>query len=168
MPNEVEVMERIEILFAVQGCGQPMSQMVDSRMTVAEFGAVAARAALVEDEVEVFLEDDDEPLVGGLVLVEHLAAKFAPLHVARRGATIMVTIEYNGRTIEHAFRPNATVEKVIIWTIGPEGFGLEGGVGDYQLKLGGNVLSPGSHLGQVPHPHHKVKLDLVFKIKPQG
>lgn len=168
MPNDVEVIERVEILFTAQGRGQPLSEMVDSRVTVAEFGAIAARAALVEDEVEVFLDDGEEPLADELVLVEHLAAKFAPLHVARHGAIIAVTVEYNGRTIERAFRPSATIEKVIIWAIGPEGFGLEGGTGDYQLKLGGNVLSPGTHLGQIPHPHHKVKLDLVFKIKPQG
>jgi hypothetical protein len=97
-----------------------------------------------------------------------LAAKFAPLHVARRGATIAVTIEYNGRTITHTFRPSTTIEKIIRWAIGPDGFALEGGADDYQLKLDGNVLSPGTHLGQVPHPHHKAKLDLVFKIKPQG
>jgi hypothetical protein len=54
MPNEVEVAERVEILFTAQGRGQPMSEMVDSRVTVAEFGAIASRAALVEDVVEVF------------------------------------------------------------------------------------------------------------------
>lgn len=102
------------------------------------------------------------------MLIEQLSVEFAPLHVARHRARIAVTVEYNGRDIEREFRPSATVERVIKWAIGPEGFSLEGDPSDFQLKLGDEILSPGTHLGQLPHPHDAVKLDLVFKIKPQG
>lgn len=168
MPNEVVVVEEIEILFAVQGHRQHFGKHVDRRITVAEFSEIAARAGGIEETVEVFLEDADDPLASELILVEQLRIEFAPLHVARHRAKIAVKVEYNLRHVEREFRPNATVERITRWAIGPDGFNLEGDPSDYQLKYDGEVLPPDMHLGQVPHPHHEVTLDLVFKVKPQG
>jgi hypothetical protein len=168
MPNDVEAVALTEILFAVQGQRDPMAHSAHPAMTVAEFAEIAARAGGIEETVEVFIEDADEPLAGELILIEHLSLEFSPLHVARHRAKIAVTIEYNMQHVEREFRPNATIERITRWAIGPEGLKLEGDPSDYQLKHDGEVVPPDMHLGQVPHPDHKVKLDLVFKIKPQG
>jgi hypothetical protein len=168
MPNDVQVLPLTEILFIVQGQREPKAHSAHPAMTVAEFGVIAAGAGGIEEIVEVFMEDADEPLAGELILVEQLPVEFAPLHVARQRAKIAVTIEYNMQHVEREFRPNATIERITRWAIGPEGLKLEGDPSDYQLKHDGEVLPPDMHLGQVSHPHHKVKLDLVFKVKPQG
>jgi hypothetical protein len=168
METEAVVVERAEILFSVQGHRQPFAEQVDRRITVAAFGVMAAEVGAIEEVVEVFLEDADEPLEGALVLIERLSVAFTPLHVARHHAKIAVTVEFNARDIKREFRPNATVDRVIKWATGPDGFNLEGDPSDFQLKLGDEVLAPDTHLGQIPHPHHAEKFDLVFKIKPQG
>jgi hypothetical protein len=168
MPNDVEAVALTEILFIVQGHAEPRAHSAHPTMTVAEIAEIVARADGIEETVEVFIEDAEEPLAGELILIEHLSVEFSPLHVARHRARIAVTIEYNLQQVEREFRPNATIERITRWAIGPEGLKLEGAPSDYQLKHDGVVLPPDMHLGQIPHPHHKVKLDLVFKIKPQG
>jgi hypothetical protein len=168
MPNDVVGLALTEILYVVQGQREPKAAGAHPAMTVAEFAVIAARAGGIEETIEVFLEDADEPLAGELILVEQLSLEFAPLHVARHRAKIAVTVEYNLRHVEREFRPNATIERITRWAIGPDGLQLEGDPSDYQMKHDGEVLPPETHLGQVPHPHHKVKLDLVFKTKPQG
>jgi hypothetical protein len=160
--------ERIEILFTVQGHREPFGEHIDRGMTVGEFGALVARSRGIEESVEVFIEDADEPLETSMVLVDVVAIEGPPVHVARRHAKIAVTVEYNARDIEREFRPNVTVERIIVWAIGPDGFNLEGDPSDFQLKYEDEVLAPDTHLGQIPHPHDAVKLDLVFEVKPQG
>jgi hypothetical protein len=166
--DNVEVVELTEILFTVQGRREPLGERVHPRITVVEFAAIAAKAGGIEETVEVFVEDAEDPLGGELILVEQLSVDFAPLHIARPNSKIAVTVEYNARDIEREYRSSATIDKITRWAIGPEGFGLEGDPSDYQLKHDGEVLPPETHIGQVDHPHHRVKLDLVFKVKPQG
>lgn len=168
MPNDVEGLAVTEIVFIVQGQREPKAQSAHPAMTVAEFAASAAQRGGIEEAVEVFLEDGDEPLARELILVEQLSVEFAPLHVARQRAKILVKVEFNLQHVEREFRPNATIERITRWAIGPDGLKLEGDPSDYQMKFDGEVLPPETHLGQVPHPHHEVKLDLVFKVKPQG
>ena len=167
LPHE-QPPNRVEILFAAQGCWQPMSEHVNHTITVAEFGILAAQAAGIEEIVEVFREDAEDPLANHLVLIEHLAAEFSLLHVSRRHAKIAVTVEFNGRDIKREYRSNATVERVIRWAISPDEFDLVGDPSDFQMKHENEVLPPDMHVGQVPHPHHAVKLSLVLKVKPQG
>jgi len=165
----VDAEEVIEILFAVQGHRQHFGQRVSRASTVMEFSTIAAVAGGLEGEIEVFVEDVEVPLDGSAILIEQLTVEFSPLHVARRHTEIGATVEYNGQHISRKFRPSVTIERVIKWAIGPEGFpNLEGDPCDFQMKHAGEILPPDLHVGQIPHPHHEVRLDLVFKVKPQG
>lgn len=166
--TEIQEVGRVEVLFTAQGHREPFGEHVHPSITVGEFALIAARVHGIEEAVEVFLENAEEPLEATAVLIEQVTIESPPVHVARRHAKIAVTVEYNARDIERHFRPNVTVERIIRWAISPEGFNLEGDPSDFQLKLGEEVLAPDTHLGQIPHPHHAVKLDLVFKVKPQG
>ena len=76
--ENVLIVEQAEVLFSVQGHRQPFAEKVDRKITVAEFGIIAARVGAIEEVVEVFLDDADEPLEGNLVLIEQLSAEFAP------------------------------------------------------------------------------------------
>lgn len=163
-----EVTELVDVIYVIQGQRGPATGHVHPASTVAEFAALVGQTIAVDAILEVLLEDAEAPLAGDLVLLEQLSAEFAPLHVARHRAKIAVTVEYNMREIERHFRPNVTTERIIRWAISNDGFKLEGDPSDYQLKYDGEVLPPDMHLGQVPHQHDRVKLCLVFKVKPQG
>lgn len=158
---------QLEVLFAVEGRRQHFGVPIGREMTVREFAIIATKAGGLEEAVEIFLEDAEEPLNEELVLAENLAASFSPLHVATHGK-IAVTVHYNGRDIHREFRPSATVARVIRWAISPEGFNLEGDPSDFELKHDGEVAPPDMHLGQIAHGHKRLKFELVFKVKPQG
>jgi hypothetical protein len=165
--SEAEVVDRVEILFAVEGHRQHFSVEIGPRVTVIEFASLAAKAGGLEEPVEIFLEDAEQALTADLVLLEHLAAEFAPLHVARPGE-IETTVDFNGRDAKRKFKANATIIKIIAWAISPEALNLEGTPSDFQLKFDGEVLPPDLHLGQVARGKKAISLSLVFKVKPQG
>jgi hypothetical protein len=167
MSAEVEVIEMVEIVFAVEGHNRHFTAEIAPKTRVSEFAKIATQVGQIDEVVEVFLEDGEHPLLGELVLVENLSERFAPLHVARPGL-IKTSVEYNGRRVERAFRPSATAARITEWAIGKKELNLEGGPADYQLKHKGQVLSPDQHLGQVADGHKAIELDLVFKLKPQG
>lgn len=167
MTSEAQKVETVEVVFAIEGHGRHFTASISPATKVREFAAVAAKAGQIDELVEVSLEDADDPLGETLILVDHLADRFSPLHVSKPGQ-IKVFVNYNGRKVDRLFRPNVTISRVIEWAIGKQGLHLDGGPADYQLKLDGHVLSGDDHLGQIVHGHKSVELNLVFKVKPQG
>ena len=165
--EKVETEDRVEILFAAEGHAKHFGVNVGPRITVKEFAVAAASAAGIEGIVEVFLEDADAPLRPELLLIEHLAVDFPPLHLARPGK-IKTTVHYGRRHVEHHFTPNTTITKTIAWAFSQKELELEGSPADFQLKHDKKVLSPDLHLGQVAHGAKEISLELVFKVKPQG
>lgn len=162
-----EVAERLDVLFAAEGHPGHHSAEIGRTTTVREFLDLAVTKTGIEGLLEVYVENAEEPLGHDLILVEHLAIEFAPIHVAKPGK-IATTVRYQNRHVERAFRPAATIERVTEWAVGKDGLDLQGDPSDYQIKHDGKVLAPGSHLGQVAQGKKSVVLDLVFKIKPQG
>ena len=125
----------------MEGHGRHFTVAIAPATTVMEFAKIAAEIGQINEAVEVFLEDAEDPLPGNLALLKHLSARFAPLHVARPHF-IKTTVEYNARKVDRLFRPSATIARIIEWSIGKDGLNLEGGAADYQLKYKGQVLSP--------------------------
>src|SRR5262249_3123555 len=121
----------------------------------------------IEEVVEVFVEDEIDPLGHHHVLAEVIKERFAPLHIARPGL-IKTKVVYQTGERHTEFRPNTTIAKVLAWATGPDGFNLHQPISDFQLKHGEDVLAPDEHLGQVAHGKKEVCLTLVFKVKPQG
>ena len=157
----------VEVLFTAEAHVKPFAVAVGPSATVKEFAKIAAATAKLDEPVEVYLEDSDQPLGTGLVLLQNLSSTFTPLHVARPGK-IKTTVEYNGGGITDDFRPSVTIARVLRWAIGPQGFNLDKPASDFQLKHKGEVLSPDNHLGQIAGGQKKITLHLVFKVKPQG
>jgi hypothetical protein len=163
----LETQERIEVVYLVEGDRSPHSHEVEPSETV---GAVLARLRAAhgrEDLEELLLEDEEEALALELRLAEVLLDEFRLVHLAAKGK-IKIFVGYNGREVEREFRPSATIARVIIWAISPEGLKLEGEPSDFQLKLGDEILTPETHVGQLSKHREPVRLALVFKVKPQG
>ena len=160
-----EVVEQLDVVFAVEGHHSHHSAAIGPTTTVREFVELAITATGVVGLVEVYVENGDEPLGADLRLIEHLSIEFAPLHVAKPGK-IATTVRYQSRQVEHSFRPAATIETVTAWAVNK--LGIPEDPSDFQLKHNGKVLAQDSHLGQAAHGEKCIVLDLVFKIKPQG
>lgn len=160
-----EVTDRVVVVFAAEGRAEHHDAEIGPAITVREFIDIAVSKTGIEGLLEVYVEDAEEPLGHELILIEHLSAEFAPLHVAKPGK-IATTVRYQGRHVEHPFRPAATIGKVTKWAVGK--LAPTEDPSDFQLKHDGNVLPPDSHLGQAAHGEKAIVLDLVFKVKPQG
>jgi hypothetical protein len=161
-----EVTERLVVVFAAEGQVGHHEAEVGPTTTVKEFINIAVSKTGIEELVEVYVEDGEEPLQHDLLLLEHLSIEFAPLHIAKAGK-IETTVRYQGsRHVERAFRPSATIDKVTKWAV--HELAPTEDPTDFQLKHDGKVLPPDSHLGQAAHGQKSVVLDLVFKVKPQG
>ncbi|WP_035703334.1 hypothetical protein [Bradyrhizobium genomosp. I (2014)] len=158
------VEDRLMVVFATEGTGHYEAE-IGSTTTVTEFVEIAVTKTGIEGLIEVYVEDAEEPLGHDAVLIEHLSVEFAPLHVAKPGK-IATTVRYQGRHVEHPFRPSATIAKVTKWAVSQLA-STEDPI-DFQLKHDGHVLPPDSHLGQVARGEKSIVLDLVFKVKPQG
>jgi hypothetical protein len=161
----LEADQRLEVLFAAEGHAGHHSAEIGRTTTVREFIDIAVTKTGIDGLVEVYVENGEEPLGHELILLEHLSIEFAPIHVAKAGK-IETTVRYQGRQVERAFRPAATIEKVTEWAVGQ--LVLSEDPSDFQIKHDGKVLAPESHLGQAAHGRKSVVLDLVLKIKPQG
>jgi hypothetical protein len=159
--------ELVEVLFALEGERNPRSLQVPRDSTVTEFVALVVKDTGREEFVDVIVEEEEVSLAGDKRIREIVEAEFKLIHVATKG-NIKVTVLYSNRSVSREFRPSATMERVIKWAISPKELNLEGGLEDFQLKDGADVLPPDIHLGQIAHGHKHVTLTLVFKVKPQG
>ncbi len=156
--------ELVEILFAQEGHRDPKVDKVGSKVTVSDFLKHVTQGDPAEFEFSS--EDANEP-IGNDLLIGDVARRGgqAVFHVSRRGL-IAVHVTFNGRVISKDFRPNVTMNTIVIWAM--RELRLDGVPSDYQLKYRDQLLPPGDHLGQITHGAKEIKLTLVMKIKPQG
>lgn len=159
-----ELKTKIEVAIAVEGELEPKVVSLRPEATIADL-LKALKAEGLQDLEEVSIEDEDEALDPKALLSEILKDAFRVLHVGKRGK-IEVGVTFNGRRIEKAFRPSATLRKVTRWAV--ETLDLTGKPSDFQLKLDGVVQPPETHVGQIAKGRKTVELALVMKIKPQG
>jgi hypothetical protein len=155
-----------EIIFTVEGDPEPHSLQLgldaDARDALKAIGKALDR----KDLEEISLEDAGTPLPPK-VRIADVTADGQILHVSTSGS-IEVEVTYSNREVERDFRPSATIGTLIIWAISPTALNLEGDPSDFQLKLGKTILTPDQHLGAIAGGKKKVKLTLVFNVKPQG
>ena len=160
-----EIIEKHELLFAVEGIRVPQSLLLEGDLTVAGLLERVRHATGRPDLVEVLIEDEEIALPHHEIIFERITIEeFKLIHVAT-GGEIAVTVAFNGSK-QRTFKPNTTMAKIVRWAM--HEFGLEGDPSEFQLKLGETVLAPGEHLGQIVHGAKEVRLALVMKIRPQG
>jgi len=159
------IIEKRELLFAVEGVKAPQSLLLEADLTVAGLLERVRHATGRHDLVEALIEDEETALAHHELVFERITIEdFRLIHVASCGE-ITVTVAFNG-VKQRTFKPSATMAKIIRWAMYE--FGIEGDPSEFQLKVGDAVLPPGEHLGQVAHGAKEVRLALVMKIRPQG
>ncbi len=160
-----EVIEKRELLFAVEGVRTPQSLVLEADLTVAGLLEHVRLATGRNDLVEVLIEDEEIALPHHEIVFERITIEeFRLIHVAT-GGEITVSVAFNGSK-QRSFKPSATMAKVVRWAM--HEFSLQGDPSEFQLKFGETILAPGEHLGQVAHGAKELRLSLVMKIRPQG
>jgi hypothetical protein len=111
---------------------------VEPAVIVEELVVILTRGTPLEgvSEVFVFVDEIEEPAARGETVHCH-----PQRHVhAHRCKKIKVTANYAGRLQEHAFSPNASIEKIERWAI--DAFGLTGADRDHKELHIGTVTGP--------------------------
>ena len=120
------------------------------------------------DEIELFLEDEEDPKP--MELSGEKAGIKKRMHVhCHRCKKIAVTVVYNGEDKSFTFAPSATAKKILKKAI--HAFNIsEADAGDYLLKLDDKtILQPSDHIGSfTSFPRCQVKLFLTPTKPVQG
>lgn len=167
MPKSDDTISETELVYALAGEAQPRSIRVHDNASNADILNHIVKAHDLEGPYQLFWEDEAEPLDDKDSVLTRLKTDFRQIQVAKPGF-IEVTFSYNNRTATNGFRPNTTVRKLIEWAVSEEGLALLCDPSQFQVKLGGKILPPESHLGQVARGEKAITLTLVQNVKPQG
>lgn len=167
MPKSNDTISETELVYALAGEAQPRSIRVPDDASNADILHRIIKANHLEGPYRLYWEDEAEPLGEQESVLARLKTDFRQIQVAKPGF-IEVTFTYNNSTATNNFRPNTTVRKLIEWAVSEEGLGLLCDANQFQVKLGGKILPPESHLGQVAHGERAITLTLVQNVKPQG
>jgi hypothetical protein len=132
--------------------------------------AVAAKAGLPADETMLFVEDEEEPLdISRVVVDEQMKGRVHHVHRARH---IDVTVFYKEHEESREFRPSTRVQRVLDWAVRQPEFNIDPAIApEMELALHGQTeaLPKNAHIGRfVRHPHHKLALDLIRGVVPNG
>lgn len=131
---------------------------------------VAARGGFAVDEAFLFLEGADDPIeVSGVVIDERFQGR--PYHV-HRARGLLVHVNYQNLPKEHRYSPATTVQQVLDWATGPNGFKIDRAIApEMELALEGSEvpLPRSAHLGRFAHhPSQDLRFDLIRGIIPNG
>lgn len=141
-------MKLIDLFYQGEGLGEfhhlelePDATFAALKLRLIEEHGVAASALL-------FVEDDDAPIEGHMLVKERASNKGLKVHL-HRCRHVEVTVTFNGETVEHRFSPSATVAKVKRWSAERK-FGMtDEEAGEHVLQLAGSHErpAPGTHIG---------------------
>lgn len=158
IPVEGEGLADIELL-AVE-TGEPISALAV---------AFAAKSGIAVEELLVFEEDGEGPLILDLLIEEGRGEITHHVHRVRK---IEVVVFYNGEEARKEFPPSARVQRVLDWAVKVEKFHIDPPVApEMELALHNTTteLPKRAHIGRyVKHPHHKLDLDLIRGVIPNG
>lgn len=119
----------------------------------------------------VTLENEDQELDLDVPLRTVGVGDRERVHV-HRCKRVVVTVEYNGRSIEEDFPPSTTIRRVAKWFLGKNGFDFSGAdAADLLLQLSDSGERPDedTHVGTlVEIPACSVRFDLAPKIRVEG
>ncbi len=116
----------------------------------------------VAADVQIWVEDADEPLVADAKVAVLADRDVAAVHVGK--GQITVTVTYNGQAKFESFGPGTKIDKVLGWAVGRDGFNVPvGDRDDLVLRASGNTdpLDPDTHIGTLANKGDTLALDLV-------
>jgi hypothetical protein len=131
--------------------------------------AVGHKKGVAPEELLIFEEDGDDPLDFKRPLNKEPSCA---VHHAHRVPKIDVVVQYLNKSKEKAFSPSTRIQKVLDWVVGRDGFAIDPTIApEMELALRGETkeLPKEAHIGRyVQHPHHRLELDLIRGIIPNG
>ncbi len=161
----------IDVLVEGEGLADVETVRLPHGAQVRELIAVVARkGGYPAEEALLFVEDGDEPLdLAVLVVDERMGERIHHVHRARQ---IEVTVFYMAGQKSKTFRPATRVQQVLDWAVGPNGFKIDPSIApEMELAIHGQTtpLPKNAHIGRfVHHPEHKLALDLIRGVVPNG
>jgi hypothetical protein len=160
----------IDVLVEGEGLADVETVRLPHGAQVRELIAIVARkGGFPAEEALLFVEDGDEPL-DLAVLVDELTGE--RIHHVHRARQIEVTVFYMAGEKNKTFRPAARVQQVLDWAVSPKGFKIDPSIApEMELAIHGQTtpLPKNAHIGRfVHHPEHKLALDLIRGVVPNG
>jgi hypothetical protein len=162
---DIEIMAEGEGLAEVEEIRIPEGS--PARVIVA---AIAAKGGYATEDALLFVEDCDEPLDLAIILSHDERER--KVHHVHRALKIEVAVYYQSRHVTRHFPPSARVQRVLDWAVGRDGFNIDPVIApemELAFQSTGTALPKNAHIGRyVRHPHHKLALDLIRGIVPNG
>jgi hypothetical protein len=164
-------MSSIDLFYQGEGLREIQHLEIEPDATFAIVKArLAGRHGLSTEVLLIFIEDEDEPLDDQRCVQDHAGPTGLKLH-AHRCHHVEVTVTFNNETVEHCFRPGATIAKVKRWAAEHK-FGMtEEEAGEHVLQIAGTHErpAPGDHIGGLTAcPNCKLAFDLVPDERVNG
>lgn len=131
--------------------------------------ALRKKHALAE-EVLIFIEDSDEPVLDTVIVAERGGRSGVKAHV-HRCHCVEVEVRFNNETVRHGFGPGATVARVKYWAAVDKFKMTPEEASEHVLQIQGTQdrPSPGTHLGALTScPKCNVAFDLVPDHRVNG
>jgi hypothetical protein len=164
--------DQIELFLQGEGIREVILIRVPADSTVRELIAHAKTQggiAVGEEELVLFLEDQDEPLALNAKLKDVGIAHRHRIH-CHRCRHVKVSVNFNQATKERSFPSSATIKKIKLWA--DDQFQLKGvDATEHALQICGSSTRPDLdvHVGTlVQHAQCEICFDLVPKKRVEG
>lgn len=138
----------IDLFYQGEGLTELQHIEIDSGSTFTSIKALLVEKHGFPIDVEIFIEDNEEPPSETAVAREHADVKGLKVHL-HRCKKVVVPVTFNGKTVEKKFPPSATIARVKYWAAVKE-FGMsKEEAGEHVLQIAGTHErpAPGTHIG---------------------
>lgn len=163
-------MTAISIFYQGEGIREIAHFEADPASTFADIKQALIQKHGLSNEALLFLEDGEEPVDDKHPARDHVGRAGIKLHV-HRCRQVVVSVAFNGETVEHRFAPGATIARVKKWAAERK-FGMTPQeASEHVLQIAGTKdrPDPGTHIGRLAScPDCRIKFDLVPNERING
>ena len=141
-------MKTIDLFYQGEGVAEIEHVEIDTDSTFAEIKARLIDKHRCSPDALLFLEDEDDPLNEAEKVKDRAGGKGLKMHL-NRCRQIVVSVCYNGETVDRKFAPGTTVARVKRWS-SERKFGMtDEEAGELVLQIAGTHErpAPGTHIG---------------------
>jgi hypothetical protein len=160
----------IDVFYQGEGLREIEHIEVEPTETFGVLKAALRKKHALPEDVLIFIEDSDEPVVETVLIAERGGRSGVKAHV-HRCHHVEVEVRFNNETVRHSFRPGATVARVKHWAAVDKFKMTPEEASEHVLQIQGTQdrPSPGTHLGALTScPKCKVVFDLVPDHRVNG
>lgn len=155
-------MKVIDIFYQGEGLREIQHLEIDSVKSYRELKELIVGKHGVDQEVILFMEDEDDPVDNSDTIKKHPHHNCAKIHL-HRCRQIEVTVTFNGEKLLHRFSPSITIARVKQWATTKLGMSnVE--ASEHVLQISGTQNRPtaGTHIGSLTaKPCCQLSFDLV-------